>query len=1084
MKRLLQIFTITLLLFNNVTSSYGQVTFSKLNGPTGISQPNNIVSDNNGRLFMISRGQYANSTSINVSPDNGNTWTERMLGLPPIVYDYQKLSFLVGQPGDVFVSLQDKIYKYNTNNNTWVLKSSNELYSYFAINSSSEIWKLSENSNSFIPGMDLSIDGGVTFTRLAMNVPTNISECSITAFNDSHNLLKIFPFGTGPENLYHFNKNGDVQLVFSGYYLDCVYNPYTGTAFLNTDLGPSRSTDGGLTWSVVQVDNDPNGGFIKPYKFLFGNNGETWACYYQGLYLSMDEGLTWTKVAPRSTNDDFLINSDTWFTGQLFRSTDNRETWEDVTISSLRKPTVREIIVDKTGNLYAYTTKKDCFDVSYDNGQTWDNYLIPTDLSTTVSKLYIEGDKRLAFGSDSKLYRSLDDGGTWTLLQIPSQGSIYGVHIDKQGNFYYNGATTHKSTDLGVTWKNLGFSGFQFCPNGDILYLYHQYSSYYSAALDSVIQFNVSPDAPLSLYIISGYCTPSGTKYIHAKNYTPNVTGFYRVTDFDAPWELLPPPANSNYSYNQKTPNSVGHYFAIRLDYAQGQALVDVIVRSLDDGLTWTPYANLPKNGPSLLYCDSEGYLYISYPDDVIYRRNTSTVEAKNILGTSWIDINNDCLKNSNENVRPYTIVQANGNSNYLGFVDQTGNYKINLPVGAYQVSAVAPNPLYESCPSTNVTLISSTPDTMIAAPLRVVATCPYLNLSMSTPFLRRCFENTYTIQYKNEGTAAAQNAYIEVTLDSLLEFIGASLPVFAQNGNIYTFQVGNVGAGQFGTLWIKFKVSCTAELGQIHCFSAKILPEISCSVPLVKRNESKECRQNIGAFDPNEKTAFVDGIENPEIINQNKEIEYVIQFQNTGTDTAFKVVIKDRMSNLLDLSTFTPLVSSHPFTVELNKDQHTISFIFDNIMLPDSNINQLASNGFVKFRISEMPSVSIGSVIRNYADIYFDFNAAIKTNEVKMTVGVPPNTNTNTYTPSPNYQILAYPNPFNDQISFEISTKQPLNSRMTLSIVDVLGKQILREKFIGTSHNVVVSDLQTGIYFYKIENGGGVIGAGKLMKM
>ena len=56
--------------------------------------------------------------------------------------------------------------------------------------------------------------------------------------------------------------------------------------------------------------------------------------------------------------------------------------------------------------------------------------------------------------------------------------------------------------------------------------------------------------------------------------------------------------------------------------------------------------------------------------------------------------------------------------------------------------------------------------------------------------------------------------------------------------------------------------------------------------------------------------------------------------------------------------------------------------------MLPDSNVNEPASHGFVKFTVSQQPGNPMGTVINNQAAIYFDFNDPIFTNIYSHTVG------------------------------------------------------------------------------------------------
>ncbi|MBL0047644.1 MAG: DUF11 domain-containing protein [Bacteroidetes bacterium] len=44
----------------------------------------------------------------------------------------------------------------------------------------------------------------------------------------------------------------------------------------------------------------------------------------------------------------------------------------------------------------------------------------------------------------------------------------------------------------------------------------------------------------------------------------------------------------------------------------------------------------------------------------------------------------------------------------------------------------------------------------------------------------------------------------------------------------------------------------------------------------------------------------------------QNEYLEYVIRFQNTGTDTAFSVLVTDTLSNDLDVASIQLVSSSH----------------------------------------------------------------------------------------------------------------------------------------------------------------------------
>jgi len=146
-------------------------------------------------------------------------------------------------------------------------------------------------------------------------------------------------------------------------------------------------------------------------------------------------------------------------------------------------------------------------------------------------------------------------------------------------------------------------------------------------------------------------------------------------------------------------------------------------------------------------------------------------------------------------------------------------------------------------------------------------------------------------------------------------------------------------------------------------------------------------CATVICSWDPNDKQVSPVGITANKYIKPEDELEYLIRFQNTGNDTAFKVVIRDTIqTDVIDIATLTSGASSHNYT--FNIYGHGIAeWTFDNILLPDSFVNEPGSNGFVKFKAKLLPNIAPGTLVTNSADIYFDFNAPVITNEVWNTV-------------------------------------------------------------------------------------------------
>ncbi|HFA50639.1 MAG TPA: hypothetical protein ENJ95_16655 [Bacteroidetes bacterium] len=243
------------------------------------------------------------------------------------------------------------------------------------------------------------------------------------------------------------------------------------------------------------------------------------------------------------------------------------------------------------------------------------------------------------------------------------------------------------------------------------------------------------------------------------------------------------------------------------------------------------------------------------------------------------------------------------------------------------------------------------------------------------------------------------------------------------------------------------------------------------------------DCQENTGSFDPNDKQGFPMGYGGEHFIEPDTDIEYMIRFQNTGTDTAFTVVVRDTLSPSLDPTSIQVGGGSHSFRYELY-GTGILKFTFENIMLPDSNINEAASHGFVKFKIKQQKGLSLGTKIKNSAAIYFDYNQPIITNTTFHTVGTdfivqdPGTTAVSELLLSPS--VLVHPNPFLEKATFELKNVQGKDFRFHL--FDLSGRQVRDEAFDQTIFHFERKGLAGGIYFYRILGGGPKYFSGKII--
>ena len=152
---------------------------------------------------------------------------------------------------------------------------------------------------------------------------------------------------------------------------------------------------------------------------------------------------------------------------------------------------------------------------------------------------------------------------------------------------------------------------------------------------------------------------------------------------------------------------------------------------------------------------------------------------------------------------------------------------------------------------------------------------------------------------------------------------------------------------------------------------------------------EESFCGLLVNSYDPNIKTVIPVGIGDNHEIDKSWKLDYTIEFQNTGNDTAFLVVVKDTLSEQLDITTLRVGGASHSFSWALNPERELV-FTFDNIQLLDSTSNEPESHGFVNFSISPRVDLLPGERIENRVGIYFDFNDPVITNTVFNTIRKP----------------------------------------------------------------------------------------------
>ncbi len=259
----------------------------------------------------------------------------------------------------------------------------------------------------------------------------------------------------------------------------------------------------------------------------------------------------------------------------------------------------------------------------------------------------------------------------------------------------------------------------------------------------------------------------------------------------------------------------------------------------------------------------------------------------------------------------------------------------------------------------------------------------------------------------------------------------------------------------------------------------------------------SQECLSIVDSYDPNDKLASPKGWGTENCIQRGEKLRYKIRFQNTGTDTAYRVVISDTLDQSLDLDELKVLEGSHPFSWKLEGKAGlaVLKFTFEQINLPDSATDRLASQGFVHFEIQPKRDQPLGSQIRNSAAIYFDFNSPIITNQSIHTLCELPDPDSRFadrvgfgFLGQSETRLTCFPNPIGNQITIRLIRQGLGFEPVELWLWDMTGRlldQIAIGEFLDSEiqKQYDTSALLSGIYLLELRVGGSGKGYFKLVK-
>ena len=314
------------------------------------------------------------------------------------------------------------------------------------------------------------------------------------------------------------------------------------------------------------------------------------------------------------------------------------------------------------------------------------------------------------------------------------------------------------------------------------------------------------------------------------------------------------------------------------------------------------------------------------------------------------------------------------------------------------------------------------------------------------TPPARPGFEAQYKIVWENAGNQI-ESGTLNFTYDeTLLDYISSTQTEDLKSDGIVSWYFNNLLPFEKREITVTLKVNRPTDTPAVNAgdklyLTASILDNIFTLENTV-----------VGSYDPNDKTCLQGDRVKPDMVGE--YVDYLIRFENTGNYAAENVVVKDIIdTKTFDVSTLKITDASHEVYTRIEGNK--VEFIFENIQLPFDDAN---NDGYIAFKIKTLPTLVLGDSLKNLADIYFDYNFPIRTNEAQTTVAFP------VFTKDITTEVNIYPNPVTDVLYLDTN-----DHWIKAEIFDIAGR-IMRSISLDTS-SMNVSELESGTYFIRLKD-------------
>lgn len=426
------------------------------------------------------------------------------------------------------------------------------------------------------------------------------------------------------------------------------------------------------------------------------------------------------------------------------------------------------------------------------------------------------------------------------------------------------------------------------------------------------------------------------------------------------------------------------------------------------------------------------------------------------ITGALTYDINDDGC-DLTDPVRPFMKLNiTDGTNSETVFTNTAGNYNFYTGAGSFTISPEFENNYFLSSPAYAYVNFPAVDNSSVTKNFCITANSIHNDIEVvmvpigpAQPGLNA----DYKIVYKNKGNTVLSGGVSCSWEDALMGYVYISPMADVIGTGTYTWYYSDLQPFESREILMTLNVNSSTDtpavnIGDVLPFTANATITGVDETP--SDNDFLIDQIVVGAY-PSNSIICIEGDTEP-ADNIGEYLHYVVNFENTGTVTANSIVIRHELDETkFDIASLQLLNSSHEVSARVQ--ENVVEFVFENANL------SVADHGNILFKVKSRSNLMANDMVTNSADIYFDYNVPVQTNDANTTFAT-----LNAFKFDLDSSVTLYPNPSKEVVTITADT-----AIMSVQLYDVQGRLLQVKVSNEANTQLDISAQPTGLYFVKI---------------